>query len=79
MPSTLKVDGLTEEKRYYNKFDEESKKIASAFYKLGLRKEDVVIYMVKDLCKIHVMFTGVWRANGVMRASYPDDDYGNNQ
>ncbi len=36
-----------------------------------------MIYMVKDLCKIHVMFTGVWRANGVMRASYPDDDYGN--
>ncbi|CAL8093085.1 unnamed protein product [Orchesella dallaii] len=68
------VDGLTDEKRYYNEFDSETRKIASGFYKLGLRKGDIVLFMIKDLCKLHVMFTGVWRANGTMGASYPDDD-----
>ncbi|CAL8093100.1 unnamed protein product [Orchesella dallaii] len=68
------VDGLTNEKRYYNKFDEETRKIASGFYKLGLRKGDIVLFMTRDLSKHDLMLTGVWRANGTMGASYPDDN-----
>ncbi|CAL8093094.1 unnamed protein product [Orchesella dallaii] len=68
------VDGLTDEKRYYNKFDEETRKIASGFYKLGLRKGDIVLFMTKDLCKLYILLAGVWRANGTMGASYPEDD-----
>lgn len=75
--SPCQVDGLSDEKRYFSKFDEETRKIASAFHKLGLQKGDVVIFMIRDLCKSYILLTGVWRANGVMRASYPEDDAGN--
>ncbi|ODM88238.1 putative 4-coumarate--CoA ligase 3 [Orchesella cincta] len=68
------VDGQTDEKRYFNKFDEETRKIASAFYKLGLRKGDIVLFMTRDLCKLYLLLTGVWRANATMGASYPEDD-----
>ncbi|CAL8089691.1 unnamed protein product [Orchesella dallaii] len=68
------IDAISKEKRYFNKFDEESKKIASVLYKKGVRKGDFVIYMPADMIKLHIFITGVWRANGVCRASYPDDD-----
>ncbi|CAL8089695.1 unnamed protein product [Orchesella dallaii] len=68
------IDAITREVRLFSKFDEETKRIASAFYKIGLRKGDMVIYMPGELIKLHIFLAGVWRANGVCRASYSDDD-----
>ena len=52
----------------------DTRSVASFFYKHGLRKGDTVIYMTYDLTKLHLLFVGVWRANGRMRSSYPEDD-----
>ena len=32
--------------------------------------------MTYDMFYIHALFIGVWRANGIVRASYPEDDEG---
>ncbi|ODM90616.1 Luciferin 4-monooxygenase [Orchesella cincta] len=68
------IDAVTREVRLFSKFDEETRRIASAFYKLGLRKGDMVIFMPTEVIKLHIFLAGVWRANGVCRASYPEDD-----
>jgi hypothetical protein len=41
-----------------------------------MRKGDTVIYMTYDLFNIHAFFVGIWRANGIVRASYPEEDEG---
>jgi hypothetical protein len=41
-----------------------------------MRKGDTLIYMPYDTVHLHVIFMGVWRANGMVRASYPEDDEG---
>jgi acyl-CoA synthetase (AMP-forming)/AMP-acid ligase II len=64
------------ESHTYNGFEEETRKIASAFYKKGLRHKDVVIYMSYDMIHLHIFFTGVWRANGCIRSLYPEEDEG---
>jgi len=45
-------------------------------YKRGMRKGDTAIYMTYDMLNIHAFFCGVWRANGIVRASYPEEDEG---
>lgn len=72
----LQIDAISKEKRNFDQFDHESRKIASALYKAGLRKNGFVIYMPSEIIKLHIFLTGVWRSNGVCRASYPDDDKG---
>lgn len=72
----MQIDAISKEKRLFNQFDIETKKIASALYKLGLRKGDYVIYMPSEMIKLHIFLVGVWRANGICRASYPEDDAG---
>lgn len=45
-------------------------------YKRGMRKGDIVIFMEIDIVKQPIFLGGVWRANGIGRASYPEDDEG---
>jgi len=35
-----------------------------------------VIYSSHDASKIHTFILGVWRANGIIRSSYPEDSRG---
>lgn len=57
----------------YANIEENSRKIASRFYKLGLRAGDTVIYSTHSPAKVHTFMLGVWRANGIVRSSYPED------
>ena len=41
-----------------------------------MRLGDTAIYMTNKLVKSNIFFVGVWRANGAIRASYPEDDSG---
>ncbi|CAG7720682.1 unnamed protein product [Allacma fusca] len=70
------MDALTEESHSFENFEDETRKIASFLYKRGMRKGDTAIYMTVDMVHNHVFFVGVWRANGIVRASYPEDDEG---
>ncbi len=36
----------------------------------------MVIFMPSEMIKLHIFLVGVWRANAVCRASYPEDDAG---
>lgn len=38
-----------------------------------MRKGDILIFMQTDIVKQPFLLTGVWRANGICRASYPED------
>ncbi|CAL8132968.1 unnamed protein product [Orchesella dallaii] len=66
-------NAVTEETINYGDIDQISRSIASKLHKLGLRKGDTVIYSTHDPAKVHVFLTGVWRANGIVRSSYPED------
>ncbi|CAL8071213.1 unnamed protein product [Orchesella dallaii] len=65
---------LTGESYDFSSFDDLTRRIGSALYKRGLRKGDIVIFMTVDIVKKPMFITGVWRANGIGRASYPEDD-----
>lgn len=67
---------MTGEKHTFEDFDSETKSMASFMYKHGMRLGDTAIYMTNDLVKANLFFVGVWRANGAIRASYPEDDAG---
>lgn len=32
--------------------------------------------MITDMSKLHILTNGVWRGNGYLRVSYPEDDEG---
>ncbi|CAG7833040.1 unnamed protein product [Allacma fusca] len=68
------TDVISGESHSYEDYNDETQRIASFFYKHGVRLGDTVIYMTSDLVKIHIIFAGIWRANGIVRASYPEDD-----
>ncbi|CAG7724168.1 unnamed protein product [Allacma fusca] len=53
--------------------DPMSRKIASGMFKRGMRHGDVMLYSSHEATWLHVFIFGVWRANGTMRASYPED------
>lgn len=70
------MDTTTGERYDFESFERLTRNIASALYKRGLRKGDVVIFLTYDVVKLQIFQTGVWRANGILRASYPEDDEG---
>ncbi|XP_021963052.2 4-coumarate--CoA ligase 1-like [Folsomia candida] len=72
--TTCITDTITGESYDFGSFDRTTQSVASALYKRGFRAGDIVIYLTYDLSKLHIFFTGVWRANGIPRASYPEDD-----
>jgi len=71
------VDTITGETFDFESFDMLTKNVASALYKQGFRKGDVALYLTYDIVKLQIFQVGVWRANGIVRASYPEDDEGN--
>ncbi|CAG7785994.1 unnamed protein product [Allacma fusca] len=68
------LDAVTEESHTFGNFEEETRKVASFLFKRGMRKGDVAIYMNADIVHNQIFLAGVWRANGIARASYPEDD-----
>jgi len=42
-----------------------------------MRKGDAVLYMTNNLLPLYAFLIGVWRANGILRSSYPEDERGN--
>jgi len=64
------------EKRYYRDLENETKSVASLFAKQGMARGDTLLFMTTDFIKIHSFFIGVWRANGIIRATYAEDDEG---
>lgn len=50
-----------------------SRSVASAMYRRGMRKGDVVLYMTTDVTRIFCFTLGVWRNGGIMYSSYPED------
>ncbi|XP_021943567.2 4-coumarate--CoA ligase 1 [Folsomia candida] len=66
-------NGLTGERLTFKNFDNETLRVASCFYKRGLRKGDIVVYMTSHQLPQIVMMMGVWRANGVVRSLYVDE------
>lgn len=69
-----KTDSLTGESYTFSQLDDLSRRVGSALYKRGLRRGDIVVFMEIDIVKQPLFLTGVWRANGICRASYPEDD-----
>jgi len=39
-----------------------------------MRTGDVVLYMTDNLLSLHAFVMGVWRANGIVRPSYTEDE-----
>ncbi|XP_035706864.1 4-coumarate--CoA ligase 1-like [Folsomia candida] len=72
--TTYITDTLTGESYDFSSFDKNTQGVASALYKRGFRAGDIILYLTYDVSKLHIFFTGVWRANGTPRASYPEDD-----
>lgn len=72
----FKTDSLTGETFDFCNFDDITRRIGSALYKRGLRTGDIVIFMEIDIVKQPLFLGGIWRANGIGRASYPEDDEG---
>jgi len=70
------INGVTGERRKYRDLESTTRKIGSSFNKRGLRKGDVVIFMTHDMFYVHLLFIGIWRANGIIRTSYAEDDQG---
>lgn len=50
-----------------------SRSVASAMYRRGMQKGDVVLYMTTDVTRIFCFTLGVWRNGGIMYSSYPED------
>jgi len=71
------MNGLTGEKWLYKDLHKNSQSIASLLYKQGMRKGDAVLYMTNNLLPLYAFIIGVWRANGILRSSYPEDEQGN--
>jgi len=70
------MDAGTGESYDFESFERTTRSIASALYKQGFRNGDVALYMTSDIVKLQIFHCGVWRANGIPRASYPEDDEG---
>ncbi|XP_021957098.2 probable 4-coumarate--CoA ligase 3 [Folsomia candida] len=73
-PEFCMRDSITKESYRFADFDDQTARIASAFYKKGMRKGDVVVYITNDMVKLPLFLVGVWRGNGIARAVYPEED-----
>jgi len=71
----IQANGLTNEKRFYKDFARETKNVSSLLRKQGMEKGDIVIFLTNDMLKLHAFFVGVWRSGGILRATYPEDEY----
>ena len=72
----MQIDVVSGKCHDYCNFERLTRRISSSMYKRGMRKGDTAIYLTYDMINIHAFFCGVWRANGIVRASYPEDDEG---
>ncbi|CAG7822836.1 unnamed protein product [Allacma fusca] len=72
--TTWITDVGTEETQTFEEFDKESQNVASGMFRRGMRKGDTALYITSHLARLHTFFMGVWRANGMVRSTYPEDD-----
>ncbi|ODM90386.1 4-coumarate--CoA ligase-like 9 [Orchesella cincta] len=55
------TNSITGETLYFTDVEPLSRSVASAMYKRGMRKGDVVLYMTSDVTRIYAFTVGVWR------------------
>ncbi|ODM90337.1 4-coumarate--CoA ligase 1 [Orchesella cincta] len=67
------TNSITGETLYFTDVEPLSRSVASAMYKRGMRKGDVVLYMTSDVTRIYAFTVGVWRCGGIMYSSYSED------
>lgn len=68
----FQTDGSNGDYVLYKDMEGLSLRVGSFLWKRGFRKGDTLIYATDEVCRLHFFLLGVWRANGIIRAFYPE-------